>query len=164
MTARIIRPAFTPVDKAEAELTWLLKAHRFDNRRIRELRMQLARAYAKKNGWVVARAPFHPAQVARRSNQTTRAGEREGFGWAAYPALDHLTFMREPGGWRLPAAILSQPYQVEPDQLADFCARWSLLVKVEMSFPAWYLPGDTPLLVFTPRNQEIGRDRSRIAA
>lgn len=155
MTAEIIRPAFTWADKAAAEIRTLIENAPDDRRqraiamrRAAELRAELRSEFARRNGWRVTGKEFNPGQLARGSNLTTRAEDRD-HRWRSDPVLDHMTYMREPGWHGRPVAIVSQPYNhVTHDLIDDFCNAWGLGCRIG-GFPSWYFPGKTLLLVFT---------------
>lgn len=104
-----------------------------------ELHTKCAAAFARQNGWKVARAPFAPEQLARGSWQRKR-GENS---HAHYPVLDHAEFFSM---GRRPIAITSHSY-ARDDQIERCIAEHGL--RLRWLAVSWYWPAGARAFVVT---------------
>jgi hypothetical protein len=115
--------------------------------RIAQIHTVLADEYGRRNGWLHSERSFFAGQLARGSNCWRESDLDEELGHV----LDHLFHYRESHDPQRPVAIVSHPYDWgDKREAADaLCRKHGLTCRVEDSFPSWWSPGLTTMIVFT---------------
>jgi hypothetical protein len=142
------------VSAAASRINWLieamsaspedLRAERARSTEMRSLQAGLAEEFGRLRGWRLDRVGFSLATLARNGVSGSQHWPEE----HDHAFLDHLRFYRQ---GRRARAIVSQPYNgaVRRDAIMTWAARRGLRASFP-SFPSWWFPGETTLVVYEP--------------
>ena len=112
------------------------------------IQKKLAKEFANRQPWAATQRGFTLAQLGRRSNRSQRGD------WGCSTRVaDHPYFYRELERPYKPAAIAAHLYDW-PDQEVDVkeaVQEFGLSYRVVRDFPSWWYPGETTLILYTPK-------------
>ncbi len=123
-------------------------------KRSREIEQGLATAFGQLHGWALSPTRFTLTQLAQQSNQRRHRYVDDPNG-----VMDHPYYYRETQRPYRPAGLAAHLYNWPycGPHVEFYCLKIGLRYESIIDFPSWWVPGQTTLILYTPRPVQAKR-------